>query len=188
MRELTDADLVQRSTEGDQAAFAELMRRHQGPLAALVRRLVSDADQAEDLLQETLIQGWLKIGTVRSPDRVRAWLLQVARNCCRDYHKSAGRREQPAEQCELEWHLNRYGRSAPPEQSAYDMEDALRLLAPTEREAVDLFYLQGLTIKEICSATSSPIGTVKSRLFSARHHLRSYYSADEEKGHHHEQI
>lgn len=181
VQEATDADLVQRSAQGDRAAFVELIRRYRGSLVSLIRRLVSDLDEAEDLLQETLVQSWLNIASVRSPERVQAWLLQVARNLCRDYHKSAERREHPTEQRELESYVNRYGRAASPEPMATGVGEALHRLSPAEREAVQLFYAQGLTMKEVSARTRSPIGTVKSRLFTARHHLRSFFGITEEE-------
>ena len=99
--------------------------------------------------------------------------MQVARNLCRDYHKSAERRSHPIEEQELEDYVNRYGRAAPPEQVTTHVGEALQKLSSTEHEVVQLFYMHGLTIKEISARTRSPVGTIKSRLFSARHHLRS---------------
>ena len=182
MREVTDADLVKRSTEGDRGAFVELVTRYRGSLVALIRRLVDDLDEAEDLLQETLVQSWVRIADVRDPERVHAWLLQVARSRCRDFHKSAQRRACPTEQQELENYVNRYGRAAARERMAEDVGEALESLSPVDQEIVQLFYARGWTIKEICAHTQSPVGTVKSRLFTARHHLRSFFGITEEKG------
>jgi len=181
MQEATDANLVRRSAQGDREAFVELIGRHRSSLVSLIRRLVADLDEAEDLLQDTLVRTWLNIANVRNPERVQAWLLQVARNLCRDYQKSAQRRAHPTEQRELESYVNRYGRAAPPERPAADVGEALHSLSPTEREVVQLFYQQGLTIKEVCARTRSPAGTVKSRLFTARHHLRSFFGVSEEE-------
>jgi RNA polymerase sigma-70 factor (ECF subfamily) len=181
MQEPTDGNLVRRSAQGDRAAFVELISRHRGSLVALIRRLVSDADEAQDLLQETLVQSWVSIGSVRRPERVQAWLLQVARNRCRDYHKSADRRARPTEQRELEGYVNRYGRAGPPERLTAGMGEALPRLSATEQEVVRLFYVQGMTIKEISARTRSPVGTVKSRLFTARHHLRSFLGVTDEE-------
>ena len=69
MHEATDANLVRRSARGDRVAFVELIRRHRGSLASLIRRLVPDLDEAEDLLQETLVQSWLNIANIRRPER-----------------------------------------------------------------------------------------------------------------------
>jgi RNA polymerase sigma-70 factor, ECF subfamily len=62
------------------------------------------------------------------------------------------------------------------------VEEALRILPHTEREATLLFYMHGWTIQEISTLTRSPVGTVKSRLFTARHHLRRFFDSDGEDG------
>lgn len=174
MCEESDTSLVQRSAQGDCEAYSALIRRHRGSLAALIRRLVDDPDDAEDVLQETVVQGWQQITSVNNPASVQAWLLQVARNRCRDYLKSAGRRVRPTEEQELESYVNQYGRTTPDEY-AFALGEAVRSLSPAEQEVVRLFYLRDLTIREICANTGLSAGTVKSRLFTARHHLRSYF-------------
>lgn len=182
MHDLTNADLVLRSAQGDQSAFAELIGRYQGSIVALIRRLISNPCEVEDLLQETLVQSWLSIGSVRNPERVHAWLLQVARNRCRDWHKSSSRRECPTDQQDLEDYANRYGRAGSPQRKTADLGEALQSLPDKEHEIVRLFYMQGLAIKDICAETMLPVSTVKSRLFTARHHLRSFFGVTEEKG------
>ncbi|MCE5324245.1 RNA polymerase sigma factor [bacterium] len=182
MDQLADADLVRRSAGGDSAVFIELINAYKGSLAALIRRLVSDADEAEDLLQETLLQSWLKIGSMNNPEKVQAWLLQIARNLCRDYHRSAQRRINPTKQEELEYYVNRYGRTAVPAEAALDLLEAMDNLPLAEQKIVELFYLHGFTIKEICRQIQAPVGTVKYQLHSARHHLRSFLDEAEENG------
>jgi len=181
MREETDTKLVQRSAQGDCEAYSELIRRYRRSLAALIRRLVDDPDDAEDVLQETVVQSWQQIVSVNNPASIQAWLLQVARNRCRDYLKSASRRVCPTEEQELESYVNRYGRTTPDEH-AFALGEAVRSLSPAEQEVVKLFYLQDLTIMEICANTGLSAGTVKSRLFTARHHLRSYFGISNSEG------
>lgn len=181
MQEQTDADLVRRSAQGDREAFVELISRYRSSLVSLIRRLTADLDEAEHLLQETLVHSWVNIGNVRRPERVQAWLLQIVRNLCRDYHKSAERRVYPTEQSELADYLNRYGRAAPPNPITTEVREATHSLSPAEREVIQLFYAQGFTIKEICARTRSPAGTVKSRLLTARHHLRSFFGVTKEE-------
>jgi RNA polymerase sigma-70 factor, ECF subfamily len=182
MRDLTDAELAVRSSRGEYAAFEELIRRRRGSLAALIRRLARDPNDTEDLLQETLIRSWVNIAAVRDPERIHAWLLQVARNCCRDHDRLAARREQPTDQQALESYLNRYGRTGQPSRATADLGEALSSLPQAELEAVRLFYLHGWAIAEVASLTQSPVGTVKSRLFNARHHLRAFFDSNEHKG------
>ena len=73
--------------------FVALIRRHERPLAALVRNRIGSVDSVPDVLQETLLQVWTGLRHHETPKRVRPWILQVARNRCRDFLRSRQRRE-----------------------------------------------------------------------------------------------
>jgi RNA polymerase sigma-70 factor (ECF subfamily) len=171
--ELSDEILILRSARGDQEAFVQLVHRYEQPLAALIRYRIGSGHDAEDVLQETLLQAWLGVRRLRDPAKVRYWLLQVARNRCRDFLRSPQRRDQPTDpQYLVEW-LNRNGRAvAAARQAVAEVRDVLEQVPHREREAAKLFYLEGLTIAEIAKRSRSPEGTVKRRLFDARHHMR----------------
>lgn len=169
----TDATLVRRSLAGDQGAFVELVKRHEQPLAALIRYRIDDLHHAEDVFQETLLQAWRSLCQLRDPTKVRAWLLQVARNRCRDFLKSSQRRHRPTDEQTLSECLNRYGRtSGRPDEVASDVVESLERVPAAQREVAKMFYLRGLTMAEIARRIRRPEGTVKRRLFHAREHLR----------------
>ncbi len=169
----SDESLVRRSAGGDRDAFVQLVRRYEQSLAALIRYLVGGGHDAEEVLQETLLQAWLGLPALRDPARVRPWLLQVARNRCRDFARSPQRRDQPTDPETLLLRLNRRGRAAAAaRQTAAEVRDALEHVPEREREAAWFFYLHGLTIAEIAKRSRSPEGTVKRRLFDARRHMR----------------
>ena len=173
MAQPSDATLVKRGLAGDQEAFVELVKRHEQPLAALIRYRIGDRHHAEDVFQETLLQAWRGLRGLRDPSKVRAWLLQVVRNRCRDFLKSSQRRDRPTDEPTLSECLNRYGRtSGRPHEVASDVVESLEQVPAAQREAAELFYLKGLTIKEIAKRTQRPEGTVKRRLFHARERLR----------------
>lgn len=173
-RTSSDAVLVNRSASGDRDAFVALVRRHEQPLAALIRREVADAHAAEDILQDTLVNAWIGIRGLRDATTVRGWLLRIARNRCYDFRKSAQRRERTVDPAELSDQVDqlRQGRAWQRTEVARDAVQALEAVPGAEREAVRLFYLEGMTIAEIAVRTHSPEGTVKRRLFTARNHLR----------------
>ena len=166
--------LRRQAAQGDEKAFALLIRPYRQALARYVRYQVGSAEDAEDVLQETLLAAWLGLGRLRDAGSVRAWLVQVARNRCRDYFRRQGRQDVPAGEQELEHFASRFGLSQHRRaQTMADIMEALEDAPPAAREAARRFYLEGLTIAEIAAETHSPPGTVKRRLFQARGSLRA---------------
>jgi RNA polymerase sigma factor (sigma-70 family) len=79
-----DAALARRAAQGDERAFAELVRRHKEPLYRLMRRYTGDADQAYEAAHEAFIAVWRNLGRF-DPDRsFVAWLRTIAFNKARD--------------------------------------------------------------------------------------------------------
>jgi len=158
----------------DEKAFVQLIRPHRQALARYVHFQVANAEDAEDVLQETLLAAWLGLGRLRDAGSAHAWLVQVARNRCRDYFRRQGRRDLPADEQEIEQFANRFGLSQHRRaQTMADITEALEDAPPAAREAARRFYLEGLSVAEIAAETQAPPGTVKRRLFQARSSLRA---------------
>lgn len=171
--ELDDETLVRRSAQGDERAFIKLVRRYEQPLVTLIRYQIDNLDHAEDVLQETLLHAWIGLRRLREPKKVGAWLLQIARNQCRDFNKSSQRRDFPTEEQELKEIVNRFGYTLVRQRKIADeVVEALEEVPAAEREVAKLFYLEGLTIAEVATRSHCPAGTIKRRLFEARFHLR----------------
>ena len=166
-----DEKLVRRSLRGDPQAFVELVGRHEQPLAALIRRQIADPHHRQDMLQETLLQAWKNLRTLRDGAKVRAWLVTIARNRCRDFNKSANRRERPTDEQAMQMYINRSGRAVRMDDKSADVREAVSMVSARDRWILKLFYFQGLTIAEIGERIGRPQGTVKSRLFHARRAL-----------------
>jgi RNA polymerase sigma-70 factor (ECF subfamily) len=171
VRRLDDDRLIERTLAGDSDAFAELIRRYEQPLAALICRLVSNAHDREDVLQRTLLDVWRCLAQLRDRSKVKAWLIQIARNRCRDHYRGAAPRDEPTPDDALEIYLNRFGRTVGQPPSLEAARDAVEQVPPTQRQTAELFYLEGLTIKEISRRLHTPAGTIKRRLFHARRAL-----------------
>lgn len=171
--ELDDEVLIRRSARGDEQAFARLVRRYEYQVAMQIRYLLNNAEDAEDILQETLLDAWAGISRLRDPGKFRAWLLQIARNRCRDFHRSTQRRDLPTERGELEQIVSRSSLTQAHQRKILaDLLDTLEEIPPAERVVAKGFYLKGFTIAEIATRHNCPEGTVKRRLFHARNHLR----------------
>ncbi|HZO91625.1 MAG TPA: RNA polymerase sigma factor [Chthonomonadaceae bacterium] len=168
-----DEILLRRSAQGDERAFVQLVRRYRQALVRYVRSRIGHPDDAEDVLQETLLAAWVGLHQLRDPTSVRAWLLQVAHHRCQDYFRAKGRRDVPTEERHLEQYANRFGlRQYRQARTLTEAMEALEAMPMAERETARRFYLEGLTIAEIAAQTQCPPGTVKRRLFQARNLLR----------------
>ncbi len=147
------AGIVDAARQRDQDAFAELYRRLAPGIFDHILVLVGDRGTAEDILQQTFLDAWRGLATLREPDRVRGWLFGIARHLAQDHLRSRPVLAAPLEDApELE------SREPGPETLAIsgDAErlvwDAAAALEPQHREALSLSLRQGLTYREIGDA------------------------------------
>ena len=83
----SDAELVERIAKGDERAFCELMRRHQDAVYGFALRFLGDAQEAEDVAQETFLRLYRMAETYRPEAALRTFLLRVTRNLCIDMYR-----------------------------------------------------------------------------------------------------
>src|SRR6184192_3632600 len=76
----TDAELVIAARRGDKRAFVEIVARHQAMVCGIALGVLGDFAASEDAGQEAFLTAWRKIHELREPERLRAWLAQIARN------------------------------------------------------------------------------------------------------------
>src|SRR5438093_6501817 len=79
-RSSTDAELVQATRRGDKRAFVEIVARHQAMVCGIALGILGDFAASEDAAQEVFLTAWRKFHDLREPERLRAWLAQIARN------------------------------------------------------------------------------------------------------------
>jgi len=166
----SDGELIQRTGEGDRAAFDKLYRRYSRPVFGLALRRLGDRGRAEDAVQETFVSIWRSAGTYR-PERGPGapWLYGVARNAIVD--RGRARNEPPAEAPEEP------SPEAGPEEQAeqswtqWQVHGALERLPEREREVIALAYWSDLSQSEVAARLGIPLGTVKTRTRSALLHL-----------------
>ena len=89
------AELISRARAGDREAFAELVDPHRPELQAHCYRMLGSLQDAEDLVQETLLAAWLGLEGFEGRSSVRTWLYRIATNRCLNQLRSTKRRPAP---------------------------------------------------------------------------------------------
>lgn len=84
--------LARRAAGGDEASYAALIERYQGPIHGFVFRSVGEEETAKDLTQEVFVKAWFALARVQERARFSTWLFQIAANLCRDHVKSKATR------------------------------------------------------------------------------------------------
>ena len=170
----TDAALLARTAEGDEAALRELFDRHAAWLALRLQRRTSAPDLAVEALQDTFLAVWKNARSFRGEGDVGAWLWGIAiRQLINRLRKKAAPTPVSAQVLTA---LSPAVRSAEDELLVAvehgAVGDALRVLSPELRQALQVIVLDGLTTREAAHLLGVPQGTVKSRVRLAKTQLR----------------
>ncbi len=145
-------------------------------LRAFAIALCRDTDQADDLVQEAMLNAWKGIDSFKPGTNLRAWLFTILRNTyfsqCRKRRREV--LDDPAD------YIAKL--SVPPDQQgrvdARDLTTALARLTDEQREALLLVAAEGFAYEEAAVICNCPIGTIKSRVNRARHQLAQLLGVD----------
>ena len=171
MKEYDDGRLVQRTLEGDRAAFEELVVRYQRPVYNAALRLLHDPEEAKDVSQTTFLSVFEHLADYDPSYKFYSWIYRIAVN---ESLNTLGRRK-PYEDISGEEIDRSPGpdRLAESEQSRGAIEAALMRITPELRSVVVLRHLMDLSYEDMAATLELPEKTVKSRLYSARQQLRA---------------
>jgi RNA polymerase sigma-70 factor (ECF subfamily) len=171
--ELDDDALIERAANGgDNAAFAELVRRHQGRVRGLLLRLTNNATLADDLAQEVFLRAYRGLVGFEGRSRFSTWIYRIAYNVFLN-HRTRSKElaalppgfetNAPAPDSEL---------SASRLDMRRDLAAAIVELPERYRVVVTLYYLEDVSYPEIAEVLDLPLGTVKTHLHRAKKLLR----------------
>lgn len=175
-----EAAWVAAACAGDATAFRRIVEQHHRSLYLMAARLIGDAVEAQDLVQESFAKAYLHLDRFDASYRLSTWLHRITLNTCRDYLKCSRRRER-ASTPDL---LDQVDDALHPEQelerkvTARRVQAALARLKPSYREVLVLKDLQGLSYDEIKRITGTPITALKIRAVRARGKLRDELEVD----------
>lgn len=183
-----EAKLVRRLKRRDEAAFSQLVERHQRQVFAIIHRMLGDRAEAEDLAQEVFVTVFKSIDRFRGDAKLSTWIYRIATNHARNRIKYLRRRHhgrtKELEDTQESSFLDRAGGSyhRPDSQAeGHELEaivkSALGEIEAGHREVIVLRDLEQLSYAEIAQILDVAEGTVKSRLFRARASLHQRIQA-----------
>jgi RNA polymerase sigma-70 factor (ECF subfamily) len=167
---ISDLELAARvAGSNDQAAFQQLVERHQGAIRGFLRRLLAgDQGTADELAQETFLLAYRKIPGWKATGTFSSWLHTIAYRQFLQFQRKHRRQQVMPE---------------PPDagldpREATDAEillpQLMRLVSPEERACLTLAYATGMTHPEIVEVMSLPLGTVKTHISRGRQKLQQW--------------
>jgi RNA polymerase sigma-70 factor (ECF subfamily) len=158
---LHDVELAALAAAGGRGAFGEFARRHGAGVRALLRRMGADASLADDLAQDAFLAAYEHIADFRGEGPFGGWIKRIA---ARLYVRRWRRRAQldPIEPRDDEAPVEGPSTDEGDAIARLDLDEALRLLSPSEQVCVSLCFGAGMSHAEAADALKAPLGTVKS--------------------------
>jgi RNA polymerase sigma-70 factor, ECF subfamily len=162
------AGLLRQVARGDQDAFAAVYDRVAGPVLGLVRSVLRDPAQSEEVTQEVLVEVW-RTAAHFEPGKGSAmsWVLTFAHRRAVDRVRSAqaaSDREQRAALLDRTPAFDEVIEAVEARLEREQVRRCVRTLTELQRQAVTLAYYRGLTYREVAELLAQPLGTVKTRL------------------------
>jgi len=178
LQHLDDAELVQRAQSGQRAAFESLFHRHQDRVYTVALAIVGNATDAKDVVQETFVRAYKRLGSLRTDGGVVAYLCKTATNVAIDLVRARKTGKQVSLDAMKSSGIDIPDFSNSPQAHAElqvtneELMNALLSIPDDQRIVLVLHHLEGVRVDEIADMLGIPMGTVKSRLGRGREWLR----------------
>ncbi|KKM10599.1 hypothetical protein SY88_13115 [Clostridiales bacterium PH28_bin88] len=179
--ETSEINLVISAQQGDQEAFAQLVRLYKKPVYSLAFRMLHNAEDAQDLAQETFLRVYRSLGRFRPGEKFSTWVYRIATNLCID---ALRKRRDPANCPSSLMDLEGVLADGPADlretpEDAYlagelrrSIHKAIDALPDKYRAVVILRHIHELSYEEIASVMNLPVNTIRTHLHRARERLR----------------
>lgn len=178
--ERSDRELAGAARSGDEAAFAELVRRHQGGVRRCAARILSDAEEARDIAQLAFIRAWENLAKYDPTWSFSTWVYRIATNLAIDMLRARDSRDR-THVAHLRVVGESVGPSAPAELAEREVTrifgELAKLLSPTQRAAFVLREVEGQSTAEVAQVLGCTEATVRNHVFQARAVLRRELSS-----------
>ncbi|OGW18901.1 MAG: hypothetical protein A2X56_08980 [Nitrospirae bacterium GWC2_57_13] len=169
---MDDAELLKRYGDGDREAFDELVRKYQKPLYSMLFRMVSDHEDAADLLQKTFVKAFTKVGTFEGRSSFKTWLYQIAINLAKNLYRDRARLSQVSIDDVVIRRDPRTLDALINKESREQLRQALGGLPEKQRMTVMLRVQEGKKFEEIADIMRCSVGTSKANYHHAVQKLK----------------
>jgi RNA polymerase sigma factor (sigma-70 family) len=173
-----DFDAIRRAIDGESGAYTFLQKKYKKIVLTLIRRMIKDEDDVDDLVQETFIKAFSALNSFQYGYSFSSWIYRIASNNCIDFLRKkrftmvsiSGQYDDSDEDHEIEIKDNSYQ----PDINLMNDEkkqlllDAIEKLPENYREIIKMRHEEDMDYKEISDKLNLPLGTVKAHLFRAR--------------------
>ncbi len=177
-----EEDLIRATLDGDKSAFAELVERFKDRLYNGMLQFVGSHDEAEDVVQETLVQAYLKLHTFQGNSKLFTWLYRIA------FNNALSRARRKRNDLSIEQSREITGSDPEDRVEAPDarmlrtervamVHAALNMLTEEHKNILVLREMEGTSYEDIAIILDINIGTVRSRLSRARAALKQQLEA-----------
>lgn len=172
----TDETLLAAVAQGDLAAFEQVHHRYQPKLMHFAKRITDSYEAAEEIANDTLLVVWRTADRFQGRSKPSSWIFGIAyRLSLKKRHSLVRRKDDTL----LEESLVSDGKdTAEAVIRQKDLSSALQRLTPEQQAVVELTYYNGYLYTEIAEILGCPVGTVKTRMMTARRRLREMLSDD----------
>lgn len=165
---MDDSTLIEATLAGNVEAFGTLVRTYQHVLVASARHLTRNAEDAEDLAQEALVDAYRNLRSLKDRGKFRAWLFGILRHKCLTYLQQRKPETLPLSDADA--------LPSPPVDAGADLADLLDGLPFAYREILAARYVQELSYEEIAVALGTSVNNVRVRCCRARERLRELFA------------
>jgi RNA polymerase sigma-70 factor, ECF subfamily len=182
-----EAQLIRSALDGDSSSFGVLVERYQNRLIHCILSVISDVEEAEDVVQESFVQAYIKLDTFQQNSQFFTWLYRIAFNnalsrrrrrkggTSLDQAREVGGLEPSARVAAPDHHLLQ-------SENIQQVRDALARLTDDHRIILNLREMEDMAYEDIATTLDISIGTVRSRLSRARNALKEQLERDGDWG------
>jgi RNA polymerase sigma-70 factor (ECF subfamily) len=164
----TDEKLISKAIAGNKSAWLKLVKRYEKLVYNYALRMVSNQDDALDLMQDTFLSVFRSLSTFRGESSFKSWMLKIAHYRCIEFYR---RRKKTVDLDAVPEAFNEEGENCPElsvvsQQQGEDLVGAMSQLPVNQRAVIEMKFFQFLTFEDIAKQLGISTNTVKSRLYA----------------------